>query len=123
MNKQWQMVKEFHEKFASNTIPSAPGKLSSERAKLRAKWMTEELNEFIDSKDVYEQADAMIDLIYFALGSLVEMGIEPEKIFEAVHKANMEKLWPDGKPRRDPDGKIIKPAGWKEPDLRGIVSC
>jgi predicted HAD superfamily Cof-like phosphohydrolase len=121
MNKQWQMVREFHEKFSRQSLET-PGELSKERVKRRVKWMREELDEFSESKNIYEQADAIIDLMYFALGALVEMGVPPEKIFEAVHDANMAKLWPDGKPRRDNEGKIIKPPGWKEPDLREIIN-
>jgi predicted HAD superfamily Cof-like phosphohydrolase len=122
MNKQWEMVKEFHKKFC-HPISNAPKELPKERVAARVKWMLEELREFRDSKNIYEQADAMIDLIYFALGSLVEMGVEPESLFEVVHNANMLKLWEDGKPRYNEDGKTIKPKGWKDPEplLRDII--
>jgi hypothetical protein len=77
--------------------------------------MDEELREFRAAHDVTDQADAMIDLIYFALGSLVEMGVHPSPLFAIVQKANMSKLWEDGKPRYDEDGKIVKPPGWQDP--------
>jgi predicted HAD superfamily Cof-like phosphohydrolase len=85
--------------------------------------MREEIQEFLDSRNIYDQADAMIDLIYFALGTLVEMGIPPEELFDAVQEANMNKLWSDGKPRFREDGKIIKPEGWRppEPELKKII--
>ena len=58
----------------------------------------------------------MIDLIYFALGTLVEMGVEPEELFNVVQQANMSKLWEDGKPRYNKkDGKVIKPDNWEDP--------
>lgn len=38
------------------------------------------------------------------------------RCFHAVHAANMRKLWPDGKPRRNEHGKIIKPEGWCGPE-------
>lgn len=50
----------------------------------------EEIAEFLVAPDIYEQADAMIDLIYFALGTLVEMGIKPDELFDIIQKANME---------------------------------
>ena len=59
--------------------------------------------------------NAMIDTIYFALGTLVEMGVKPEALFEIVQEANMSKLWADGKPHFNEMGKTIKPEGWQDP--------
>jgi predicted HAD superfamily Cof-like phosphohydrolase len=115
MNKQWEMVKDFHLKF-NHPAARAPQMLNGDRVDARGKWMQEELDEFYASKNIYEQADAMIDLIYFALGTLVEMGVEPDEIFEIVHSANMAKLWPDGKPHYKDDGKTSKPPGWQDPE-------
>lgn len=114
MNREWEKVKDFHIKF-NTPVSENPKMLDKERAKKRYSWMLEEINEFIDSKNITEQADAMIDLIYFALGTLVEMGIKPSKLFEIVHDANMSKLWEDGKPHYAQDGKIIKPKSWQDP--------
>ena len=78
--------------------------------------MQEEVAEFLIADDIYEQADAMIDLMYFALGTMVEMGLEADELFAIVQQANMAKLWPDGKPHYNPkDGKVIKPEGWEDP--------
>ena len=77
--------------------------------------MLEEINEFIEAEEIVEQADAMIDVIYFALGTLVEMGIKPDNLFKIVQDANMAKLWPDGKPHYNKDGKTIKPSTWEDP--------
>ena len=78
--------------------------------------MNEEVAEFLVAEDIYEQADAMIDLMYFALGTQVEMGLEPDELFEIVQQANMAKLWPDCKPHYNPkDGKVIKPDTWEDP--------
>ena len=77
--------------------------------------MLEELNEFLQADEVVEQADAMIDLMYFALGTLVEMGVRPNELFGIVHAANMSKLWPDGKPHYNAMGKTVKPADWQDP--------
>lgn len=114
MNKNWQDVHEFHVKF-NHPLSDKPTMLNHDRVPKRYKWMLEEIDEFKDAKDIYEQADAMIDLIYFALGTLVEMGLKPESLFEIVHNANMQKLWTDGKPRLNSDGKIIKPSTWQDP--------
>lgn len=115
MNKEWQEVKLFHEKFG-HPASDKPKMIDIKRARSRATWMLEETAEFLTAEDIYEQADAMIDLIYFALGTLVEMGIEPDGLFNIVQNANMSKLWEDGKPRYNKkDGKVIKPDNWEDP--------
>jgi predicted HAD superfamily Cof-like phosphohydrolase len=114
INQQWEMVNEFHKKFG-HPAPGAPILLGKERAKKREAWMLEEVAEFMEAETIADQADAMIDLIYFALGTLVEMGVPPEGIFNIVHKANMDKLWEDGLPRWKADGKTMKPPGWTDP--------
>lgn len=117
MNKEWNSVRLFHEKF-NHPIANEPKNMEISRAKKRYNWMLEEINEFIEAvneQDIVEQADAMIDVIYFALGTLVEMGIKPDALFSIVQDANMSKLWEDGKPHYGPDGKTIKPKTWKDP--------
>ena len=115
MKKEWSDVKEFHDKFG-HPCPQTPTMIDKKRALSRAKWMTEEVAEFLVADDIYEQADAMIDLMYFALGTMVEMALEPDELFAIVQNANMSKLWADGKPHYNPkDGKVIKPEGWEDP--------
>lgn len=114
MNREWYNVREFHSKFG-HPIADNPTQMSANRAKIRYKWMLEEINEFIEANEIVEQADAMIDVIYFALGTLVEMGIKPDNLFEIVQDSNMAKLWPDGKPHYNEDGKTIKPPTWEDP--------
>ena len=61
------------------------------------------------------QVDALIDTLYFTYGSFVLMGVDPERIFEIVHQANMAKIFPDGKAKFDPvTHKILKPEDWEE---------
>lgn len=114
MNNEWKKVKEFQLKFG-HPVSEYPVQMSKERAEKRYQWMLEEINEFLEADEIVEQADAMIDLIYFALGTLVEMGIEPDNLFNIVQNANMSKLWPDGKPHYNEDGKTIKPSTWEDP--------
>jgi predicted HAD superfamily Cof-like phosphohydrolase len=118
INNEFNMVKEFHKAF-NHPYAEKPTLMKLNRAEKRYSWMKEEIDEFIEAiknGDLYEQVDAMIDNIYFALGTLVELGIEPENIFKIVQEANMSKLWEDGKPRfRAEDGKVIKPPTWIDP--------
>ena len=120
MNKEFQEVREFHQKFGHPTS-DFPVSLTEDRAKKRYTWMLEEMSEFLTAvkeKDIVEQADAMIDTIYFALGTLVEMGVQPDALFRIVQHANMSKLWYDGKPHYNEMGKVIKPEGWENPHMK-----
>lgn len=116
LDNAYNLVKDFHKAFGHPTSES-PILLDDVRVAKRSSWMQEELDEFKAANDIYEQADAMIDLIYFCVGTLVEMGIEPSQLFEIVHNANMKKLWPDGNGRWAKDGKTIKPPYWTDPRL------
>lgn len=115
MKKEYEMVREFHQKFM-HPVGEQPKKMDLERAKQRSKWMREEVQEFIDASDVYEQARELADVIYFALGTLVEMGVEPSQVFAAVHQANMDKIWEDGTVKFHEDGKVKKPSQWQGPE-------
>lgn len=66
-------------------------------------------------QDLIGQVDALIDTLYFTYGSFVLMGVDPERIFEIVHQANMGKIFPDGKAHFDSvTHKILKPDDWEE---------
>jgi predicted HAD superfamily Cof-like phosphohydrolase len=111
------MVRDFHLAF-NHPVADKPTLLTYDQASNRAKWIVEETDELLEAtnkNDIYEQADAFIDIIYFALGGLVQLGVDPEPIFKVVQKANMSKLWEDGMPHYNSDGKIIKPEGWQDP--------
>jgi len=116
------MVKLFHQSF-NHPIADKPTFMPIERANMRYKWMLEEINEFLEANDICCQVDAIIDNIYFSLGTLVEIGISPDKIFKIVQDANMKKLFPDGKPHYSPEGKVIKPDNWKppEPKIKKVI--
>jgi predicted HAD superfamily Cof-like phosphohydrolase len=113
--KQHKQVQDFHIAFG-HPVKTKPTLLDSERVKNRSNWMKEEINEFENAKTIVDQADAMIDCMYFVLGTLVEMGVDPEPLFDIVQAANMAKLGPDGKPIYKPDGKVAKPKNWQPPE-------
>lgn len=120
MDKEWERVREFHRVF-NHPIADYPQTLSMDRAQKRYRWMKEEIDEFIEASekgDIAEQVDAIIDAIYFALGALVEMGVRPDPVFDIVQEANMSKIWHDGLPHYNEDGKVIKPSDWKDPHNR-----
>lgn len=79
-----------------------------------------------DNEKIAYQLDAVVDLAYYC-GDITKKhtGMPDEsldEVFNEVHKANMTKIHPDGTVhRRESDGKILKPEGWKEPDVVAVV--
>lgn len=114
LDEAQRAVEEFHRK-CGLPVSTNLTKLDRTRVKLRAKWMSEEIEEFLEARDPVGQADAIADLIYYAIGVFIEMGLDGGKIFEFVHKANMKKLGSEGKPRYDTNGRVAKPIGWVSP--------
>ena len=115
IDRAWEDVRAFHLAFG-HPAPEAPELLHADQVERRAAWIEEEADELREAATVAEQADAFIDIIYFALGGLVSLGVRPERLWDIVQNANMAKLWPDGQPRHRPgDGKVIKPDGWQDP--------
>lgn len=91
---------------------------------LRFSLMAEEFREFVGAwceMDLVGIADALADLIYVAIGCAQAYGIPLAAVFAEVHRSNLAKLGPDGKPNVRADGKIIKPEGWQPPDIARIL--
>jgi len=120
LDDPFNKVREFHLAF-NHQCPERPELLREPRSSKRYNWMREELEEFRKATSIHDQADAMVDLIYFALGTLVEMGVRPGRLFDIVHEANMKKLWPDGKVHYAADGKVIKHPSWQPPEPQLIT--
>ena len=78
---------------------------------------TIDLNEnYEPSNDlISEQADAMVDCWYYGLNAFAKTGVNLSLVFDEVHRANMNKKFPDGTFHVREDGKILKPPGWQEP--------
>lgn len=115
-----QMVQEFHQAF-NHPIRNTPTAMRQEQRLFRSGLMVEEVEEFINAVTVADQADALVDLLYFAFGTAVEMGVDLAPVFRLVHKANMAKLGAIGKPVYRADGKVLKPEGWQHPDIEGEI--
>lgn len=116
MNNEYKMVKKFQVK-ANQPHPEIPTLLERERVLIRSEWMREEIFEFEGANDLAGQIDAMVDLLYYAIGTLVELGVEPDSFFKIVHEANMKKVDKESSIKRDNDGKVLKPDNWKDPTI------
>lgn len=67
-------------------------------------------------------ADDMVDSIYVILQLANAIGIRLQPVWEAVQVANTAKaVGPDGKVVKRGDGKIMKPEGWKAPDIVAVI--
>jgi predicted HAD superfamily Cof-like phosphohydrolase len=67
--------------------------------------------------DLPEFVDATIDLDYVVEGTRIAFGVRSGPVWAEVQRANMDKL---GGPMRE-DGKLLKPEGWRAPDIRGLL--
>lgn len=79
-----------------------------------------ELMEAYNSNDPEELVDALVDTIVIALGTLHLCGVDVQKAWDEVHKANMSKVR-GTKPGREQSGgfDLIKPKNWKAPSHKG----
>lgn len=84
--------------------------------------LREEAQELLESTDLVDQVDALIDSIVFAMGGLYRLGLTEEQAracFEAVMDANFEKKSGQKKGREVEGVKdAVKPEGWVGPEER-----
>lgn len=118
MSLDWTRdVLEFHKKIAYWNA-SRIGELDHEDFTRRMSYMLEELTEFSKAHadgDLYEQVDALVDLLYFGVGTLLRMGVDPRPVWDEVHRANMEKV-------SAPTHKnSVKPMEWKPPNIVKVI--
>lgn len=67
-------------------------------------------------------ADGIGDSIYVLCQLARSLGIPLDPVFGYIHTSNMLKVGPDGKVVRREDGKILKPEGWRPPDIWGVLN-
>ena len=116
-------VKTFMETFGQmvRTKPQFPDEKTMQ---LRYDLIKEELNELeqaMKSKDLKEIADALTDILYVTYGAGFAYGIDLDKCFKEVQRANMSKLGKDGKPIFNEKGKVMKGPNYLEPNLKQFV--
>jgi predicted HAD superfamily Cof-like phosphohydrolase len=92
----------------------------------RVGMLVEELSEFhkaVAAGNLPDQADALVDLVYFALGTALALGLPWQQLFDAVHDANMRKepLIEVETDKRGVRRSVKKPDGWEPPNLEAII--
>ena len=81
-----------------------------------------ELEEAVMANDRVEQLDALVDILVVTMGAIRAGGFDGEGAWKEVMDTNFAKIDPDtGKVRKREDGKVLKPEGWKAPELAQFV--
>jgi len=124
MSKDWYTnVKDFHEQVVLDNFPKQPYIPEKQLKLLRGELIIEEISETLDAMDkddIVKIADGICDSIVVLIGTAITYGIDLRPVWDEVHKSNMLlTLKKDGKLRKD--GKMLKPKGWKSPDIESII--
>jgi predicted HAD superfamily Cof-like phosphohydrolase len=119
----YEMVMEFHEALG-HPVADSPTLIHENRKDLRIALIKEELEELIaavEDNDLVAIADALGDLEYVVNGAALEYGINLPGVVREIHRSNMTKLGPEGKPIYREDGKILKGEGYEPPDIEAVL--
>lgn len=115
-------IAEFHRKFGLEYV-GHPRFLPEDIRQFRFDFMSEELTEYDNSgNDLEQQFDALIDLVYVALGTAHLHGFDFREGWRRVHEANMRKVRCErpGDSLRGSTWDVIKPPGWTAPSLKDL---
>lgn len=116
----------FHEKY-NLAYDGPPRELPDDVRGFRYKFLQEELNEYRQAlldQDLEGQLDALVDLVYVALGSAYLAGLPFDAAWREVQAANMRKVkaGPNGEgSKRGSPHDVIKPPGWAGPDIAKVL--
>ena len=118
-------IKAFHEKYGL-AYDGPPRQLVGDYHDFRQGFMQEELDEYQaahEAGDLAGQLDALVDLVYVALGTAYLQGFPFGEAWKRVQAANMAKI----RVERASDSKrgstydVVKPPGWEAPDHSDLV--
>lgn len=114
-----QMVSEFMREF-KQPVRTSPTWLTPDEIETRMRLIIEEsneLNEALISRDIYEIADGIGDLLYVVYGTACSCGIDIDPIFAEIHRSNMTKRGG----HINEYGKLVKPPTYEPPKLLAII--
>lgn len=126
MSKDWvEDIRGMHDKFGVMDRVQKMDKQELLRfLDFRLKCIKEEVDEtedaFLDS-DPEGLVDGILDNIVFSIGTLLILGVDPNKSWDEILRANMSKRPGVKKGRPNPFGfpDLLKPADWIEPSHQG----
>jgi predicted HAD superfamily Cof-like phosphohydrolase len=102
------------------------GDINESQYKLYCDLIDEEYNdEFkaaLAANDRVEQLDALIDILVVTIGAIHSGGFDAEGAWKEVMNTNFAKIDKEtGLVRKREDGKVLKPLGWKSPELAQFI--
>ena len=120
-------VRKFHEKMEL----AVDQPFSKELLEFRMKLIFEEVQELaevgfrlegnLDQGEIYVMLQDFLkelcDVVYVLKGTSISFGMDFDKAFSLVHKANMSKL----PLTKDENGKVLKGKNYQLPDLEGCI--
>ena len=127
MKNKLKAVQEFMEVFELGYQKQPISSIAGSKIQLRFDLMKEENEEYLEAaknNDLTEIADALGDMLYVLLGTVLEHGLQDkfEAVFNEIQRSNMSKLDTNGKPIYREDGKILKGSNYFKPKIKEILS-
>ena len=118
-------IDNFHKKYGFEKNEKVDIPNNSELINFRTAFLIEELAEYtnaITKKDAAGALDALVDIVYIALGTAWLFNLPFEKAWNEVQKANMSKIRAKDKTgKRGTKFDVIKPKDWKAPNIEKII--
>ena len=131
-------VGDFHRKFQLPSVPAGGGgaepghvvEFDESLYQFRLKFLKEELKEFErgwKAGDLPQVADALVDLVYVALGTAQLLGLPWQELWDEVQRANMSKVRASTAVEsmrstgRGHASDVLKPPDFVPPDIAGIL--
>ena len=120
MSEMWDDIRSFHKKFKLPQC-NVPSLLEKEMYEFRLRFMQEELEEFgeaVKNNDRMKAFDALLDLVYVAMGTAYMMNMPWDDGWRHVQNANMVKVRAlrESDSTRGSTYDVVKPKGWIPPD-------
>lgn len=117
-------LREFHEAFGLILTKRPTLDLPADLVSLRLGLIEEEVCELavaLRSRSLVKAADALADIVYVTYGAALTFGIDLDAVLLEVHRSNMSKLGPDGRPVLRPDGKVLKGPNYRPPEIAELL--
>lgn len=117
------LVREFHTAFGLDVRPR-PTEITPEHAAHRQDLLAEEVAEVAEAAGtgpLDHLAHELADVVYVAYGTALVHGIDLDEVIAEIHRANMSKLGPDGRPTLRADGKVLKGEHYRAPDVAAVL--
>lgn len=115
-------VEKFHEKY-DLLYSGASRHLSNAEKEFRIRCLHEEVQEYMNAETLTEELDAIIDIVYFAVGTAYRHGFSFYDGWKEVHRSNLSKVRATKREdsKREFELDVVKPAGWEPPNLTAAV--